>query len=483
MANQESDGRSDRRSGKPQQTAEAGAQLRRALSVWGAAAFVITSMIGTGIFIVPAEVKAATGNGVAALGVWVTGAALALFGAFCYAELATRMPRAGGEYQYLLNIYGRPWGFIGGWITLFAGFAAPTAVSTLKAVEYFSPLAPGWKLGAPLITGLGLTRGSIVAALLPLLLALAHSVGVRPSGRLQTILAVMTVTAIIVFTTAGVTSGRGDWSGVTQGSQATGAWWVALIQVSFAYSGWNAAAYLAGEVTEPRRTLPRALISGTLAVAILYIALNLLFFYALPAESWRPGLAVGQKAAEHLFGASGGKLVSAIITILMIGAISAWTASGPRIYYAMARDGLAPSIFGRLGKRSQAPIIAIFTQAALASVMALTGALSTLLLYVGSALLLISALTVAAVYVVRRGSSADPKRNFSALGYPFTPAVYILLVILSWVQTLREQPKAAVYALATIAAGVAVYYIGRAWGWIAASSETRMETEIGENDQ
>jgi APA family basic amino acid/polyamine antiporter len=482
MSTQQFNERSDRRSGKPQRTVDAGAQLRRELSVWGASAFVVTSMIGTGIFTVPADVRAATGNGVASLGVWITGAALALFGAFCYAELATRMPKAGGEYQYLLNVYGRPWGFIGGWITFFAGFAAPTAASALKVVEYFSHLAPGWNPNAPLIDGLGVTQGSAVAALLPLLLALAHSIGVRPSGHMQTTLATMTVCAIIVFTVAGVSSGRGDWGGVTQGSLATGAWWVALIQVSFAYSGWNNAAYLAGEVSEPRRTLPRALIGGTLAVAALYIALNLLYFYALPAESWRPTLAVGQEAAERLFGVPGGKLVSAIITVIIVGAISAWTASGPRIYYAVARDGLAPSIFGRLGKRSQAPIVAIFTQAAIASVMALTRKFGELLLYVGSALLLISALTVAAVYVVRRAADDDPKRNFSVPGYPFTPAIYILLVILSWIQTLREQPKPAVYALATIAIGVVVYYVGRAWGWIAAAPKTRPEAENSGSD-
>jgi APA family basic amino acid/polyamine antiporter len=461
---------------KPQQTVEAGAQLRRALSVWGAAAFVVTSMIGTGIFTVPAFVRAATGNGVAALGVWIMGAALALFGAFCYAELATRMPRAGGEYQYLSNVYGRPWGFIGGWITFFAGFAAPTAASTLAAVDYFSPLAPGWTPDAQLISGFGITEREAVAALLPLLLALAHSIGVRPSGRLQTTLAVMTVGAIVVFTAAGISSGRGDWGGVTQRSQATGAWWVALVQVSFAYFGWNAAAYLAGEVSEPRRTLPRALIGGTLAVAILYIALNLLYFYALPADPWQATPSVGRDAAERLFGVSGGNLVSAIITVLIIGAMSAWTASGPRIYYAMARDGLAPSIFGRLGKRSRAPIIATFTQAAIASVMALTGAFGKLLLYVGSAVLLVSALTAAAIYVVRRASPVDPKGNFSVPGYPVTPAVYILLVIFLWIQTLRDQPKPAVYALATIAAGVVVYYIGRALGWIAAAPKTQSES-------
>jgi len=473
---------SNQKSGDTQQTGEAGDQLRRALGVWGAAAFVVTSMIGTGIFTVPAFVRTATGNGVAALGVWITGAALALFGAFCYAELATRMPRAGGEYQYLSNVYGRQWGFVGGWITFFAGFAAPTAASCLAAVEYFSQLTPGWDRNTPLIDGLGITQGSAIAAVIPLILASLHSLGVRPSGRLQTTLAATTICAIVVFTVAGFATGEGDWSGVTKGSPATGLWWMALVPVGFAYSGWNAAAYLAGEVTEPRRTLPRALIGGTLAVAILYLALNLLYFYAIPADSWQAVVSVGKEAAERLFGVSGGKLVSAIITVLIFGAISAWTASGPRIYYAMARDGLAPSVFGRLGARSQAPIIAIFTQAAISSVMALNGAFGKLVNYVGSGVMLISALTVAAVYLVRRAAPADTKLHFSVPGYPFTPALYILLVILSWIQILRNDPKPPIAALITILTGIGVYYIGRAWGWIAISSNTQLEIKTPERN-
>ncbi|HEY8460861.1 MAG TPA: APC family permease, partial [Blastocatellia bacterium] len=215
----------------------------------------------------------------------------------------------------------------------------------------------------------------------------------------------------------------------------------------------------------------------------LYIALNLLYFYAMPANAWKPEIPVAQEAAEQLFGPSGGRLVSAIIVVTIVGAISAWTASGPRIYYAMARDGLAPSVFGRLGKRSQAPIVAIFTQAGIASVMALTSTFSKLLLYVGSALMLISALTVAAIYVVRRSEDDDPKSNFSVPGYPYTPAIYILMVILSWIQTLQEQPMPAIYALGTIAAGVGVYYMGRAQGWIATSSEPRLPPETQETDQ
>jgi APA family basic amino acid/polyamine antiporter len=476
MTNQQFNQKFDRHSSGAEQGAGAGEEphLRRALGVWAITAFVITSMVGTGIFTVPAFVRAATGNGVAALGVWATGAVLALFGALCYAELGTRMPKAGGEYQYLANVFGRPWGFVGGWITFFAGFAAPTASSSLAVVDYFSQLTPGWNPRTPMFGGV-ITQGAAIAALLPLLLALPHSIGVRPSGRLQAALAVLTIGAIVVFTGAGVSTGRGDWGGVTRGAPSTGAWWVALIQVSFAYSGWNAAAYLAGEATDPRRTLPRALIIGTLAVAGLYLALNLLYFYALPSDSWQAVISVGKEAAQRLFGVSGGKLVSAIITVIIIGAMSAWTASGPRVYYAMARDGLAPSIFGRLGKRSQAPITAIYAQAIIASVMALTGAFGKLLLYVGSGLMLISALTVAAVYVVRRAAPLDTKRYFGVPGYPFTPAVFIMLVALSWVQILREQPGPAIWAIVTILAGVVVYYIGRASGWIAAAPKSALE--------
>src|SRR5262249_39586819 len=162
MANQQS----DQQSGATQQAIEAGAEphLRRALGAWGASAFVVTSMIGTGIFTVPAFVRIATGNGVAALGIWITGGALGLLGAFCFAGLATRLRGAGGEYQCLANVYGGPGGFVGGWIPFFAGFAAPTAASTLAVVAYFSQLTPGWNPDTPLISGLGVTQGSAIAA-------------------------------------------------------------------------------------------------------------------------------------------------------------------------------------------------------------------------------------------------------------------------------------------------------------------------------
>ncbi len=437
--------------------------LHRALGTFGAAAFVVSSMVGTGIFTVPAVVRSATGSGIASLSVWLVGALLALCGAFCYAELATRMPKAGGEYQYLTNVYGRLWGFVSGWLSFFAGFAAPTAASALGAVAYAAKLFPAWNPNAPVLAGLDVTQGSAIAAAVALVMAGVHSLGVRPSGRLQTILAATAISSIVLFALIGFATGRGHWSGVTQTSEATGMWWLALIQVSFAYTGWNAAAYLAGEVKEPRKTLPRALIGGTLVVVILYLALNLLFFYALPADAWNADIAVGQIAAQHLFGENGAKIVSLIVTITILGSISAWTASGPRVYFAMACDGVAPAFFRRLGKHG-APAVGTMLQAVAAAIMALSGAFGQLLTYVGSALLLFSGFTIAAVYFARRKNIAHSSDYFRVPGYPFTPAIFIAMVIVSWIQGFREQPWPTSAALLTIVAGIVIYYAARASG-------------------
>lgn len=442
-------------------------ELRRALGVWGAAAFVVTNMVGTGIFTVPAFVRSATGSAFAALGVWVAGAGLALSGALCYAELATRMPEAGGEYQYLARLYGRVWGFLSGWISFFVGFSAAMAAAALGASAYIAGALPSWDASAPIGTvGPGITQGSALAAAIIAALALFHASGVRPSGRLQASIALSVVAAIVIFVIAGIGSGRGAWSNVGYSSQPAGVWWVALIQVSFAYSGWNAAAYLAGEVANPVKSLPRALIGGTVAVAVLYLTLNLLFFYAVPADSWAPTIAVGRLAAERLFGPAGARLVSAIIALTIIGSVSAMTAAGPRVYYAMARDGLAPAALARLGERGRAPAVAILAQALVAITLALTGAFEALLTYVGSALLLFAGLAVGAVYLARRLPEAGSDPSFRVPGYPFTPAFFLILVCAAWLEGLRERPGPTGAALATVLSGVVIYYVGRKVGWI-----------------
>ena len=446
--------------------AKANHTLRRALSQWGATAFVVTNMVGTGIFTIPAFVREATGNGLAALGVWVAGAFLALCGALCYAELATRMPEAGGEYYYLSRIYGRLWGFLSGWISFFVGFSAAIAAASLGAVAYAATLFPQWNSSQVLVPGLGITQGSAAAALLILALSSFHSSGVRPSGRLQTGIALIVVAAILLFVIAGFSTGNGDWQRVVQGQPSTGLWFVALLQVNFAYSGWNAAAYLAGEAIDPRRTLPRALIGGTLIVGVLYFLLNLLFLYAVPLGDWAPKIAVGDLASNRLFGPSGALIVSGIITLMIIGSVSSMTAAGPRVYWAMARDAMAPAAFGHLSPKHGAPVKALAIQGTVAALLALSGAFELLLVYAGSALLLFAGFAVASLFWIRKRSPGSGKEHFRVPGYPVTPAIFLALVGIAWIEGLRQSPGATGAALATIAAGALIYYVGIARGWI-----------------
>lgn len=468
----------------------AGNGLRRALGPWAAAAFVVTNMIGTGIFTVPAFVRTATGSGLATLAVWALGGLIAMSGALCYAELATRMPDAGGEYQYLSHIYGKLWGFVSGWISFLVGFSAAIAASSLGAANYAAQvfhwdarvtlLSFPWQIPLPgelsFHGTINITQGSLLASILITAFALFHATGVRHSGKLQTIIASLVVGAIILLVFAGFATGRGNWQGVVQSSSSSGSWWIALIQVSFAYSGWNAASYLAGEVKDPGRTLPRALIGGTLTVTLLYLALNLLFLYAIPADAWKPDVAIGEQAAKLLFGETGGILVSVIITMTILGSVSAMTAAGPRVYYAMAGDGLGPHIFRKLGKEGGAPTTSILAQSIVAILLVLTGEFGNLLTYVGSALSLMAALTVAGVWVVSRRQKNNGSKIFRTPGYPVTPALFLLVELTVFAQGLRSNPKPTGAALLTILAGVVIFYISRAFGWLSDDEPAQQST-------
>ena len=454
---------------------EVGAEgLIRTLGAVAAGAFVVTNMIGSGIFTVPAFVRVATGSALASLGVWAVAGGLAVCGALCYSELATHMPAAGGEYRYLTRGLGRIWGFLSGWTSFVVGFSAAMAASALGVMAYLSPLFDGWNAEAPLIEGLGISQGAAGASLLVLLLTLVHSVGVRWSGGFQTTLATIVVGSICIMVLAGFSTGNGSWSGLVARTEPGGSWWVALLQVTYAYAGWNAAAYIAGEVRDPGRNLPRAILGGTLFVMTLYLLINALFFYALPQPEWEPAIAVGQLAAESLFGVQGSLAVTSLIALAMFGSVSAMTAVGPRIYFAMARDGVAPRLLGRTSDQGQVPVVAIVAQGVLAAVLALTGAFETLLIYIGSSLLLFNGLTVATLFVFRRREAAvdrgkpDGADIFRTPLHPLPALIFLGVTIAAWVNGLLGAPVPTGAALATLAAGAAVYAFGNRKGWFAA---------------
>ena len=454
---------------------EVGAEgLVRTLGAVAAGAFVVTNMIGSGIFTVPAFVRVATGGALASLGVWAAAGFLALCGALCYSELATHMPTAGGEYRYLTRGLGRVWGFLSGWTSFVVGFSAAMAASALGVMAYVAPLFDGWHPDTPLMGTAGITQGAVAASALVLILTLVHSVDVRRSGGFQTLLATMVVGSIVVMVLAGFSTGNGSWSGLVARSDPRSNWWVALLQVTYAYAGWNAAAYIAGEVRDPAKNLPKAILGGTLFVTALYLLINALFFYALPHAEWDPAIAVGQLAAESLFGLQGSLAVTSIIALAMFGSVSAMTAVGPRIYCAMARDGVAPRFLGRISDQGHVPVAAIVAQGILAAALALTGAFETLLIYIGSSLLLFNGLTVVTLFVFRRrdanaeGAEEARPEIFRTPLHPLPALIFLGVTITAWVNGLLGAPIPTGAALATLALGACVYAIGRRRSWFAA---------------
>jgi APA family basic amino acid/polyamine antiporter len=415
------------------------------LTTASATALVVANMIGTGIFTTTGFLSGELGSPALVIGVWVVGGLLALCGAAVYGELGAMMPRAGGEYVYLSRAFHPAVGFLSGWVSLLVGFSAPVALSAFAFGTYLhaaDPNVPAKLAGA----------GVIVA------FTALHMGDVLRGGRVQTWLTAYKVALIVVFVVAAFSVGDGDWSHLDAGSASAtpGGLAVALVLVSFAYLGWNAAAYVAGELRDPGRTLPRALLWGTGMVLVLYLGLNLAFFYAAPAPVLAAGSEdVGAVAAHALFGGTGGRAFSVLIAVALMSSVSAMTMAGPRIYMAMAEDGL---FFRALAKRGRggAPALSVALQGALAIAMLLTSTFIDLLMYVGFTLSAFSALAVLAAFALRRREPAAP-RPYRAFGWPVTPVLFLALSTWMVALAIVERPIVALFGFATLAAGGLVY--------------------------
>jgi APA family basic amino acid/polyamine antiporter len=275
---------------------------------------------------------------------------------------------------------------------------------------------------------------------------------------------VLKVGAILVLITAGLMLGKGDWAHLrlTEGHPAPGigSCIVALVFALYAYSGWNAAAYLAGEITDPARTIPRTMIVGTLFVALLYLMLNGFYFYALPVTELAkpPLLPVADKAARALLGLEAGRFVTAILCLSIAGAVSAMVWAGPRVYYAMAEDGLIPSLFAKIPGTERTPINAILLQSLWASVLILTGTFERLVIYSGIVVMIFSALAVGAVLILRR-REPNLLRPYRTPLYPYVPAFYLLVAAVVVGSAFHERPVESSLGIATVLAGIPLYLL------------------------
>jgi APA family basic amino acid/polyamine antiporter len=428
-------------------------------------------VIGGGILFTPPQVAASVQNPWLFLGTWVAGGLLAFAGAMAYAELAALRPRAGGEYVYLRAAFGRLAAFLTGWTSFVAGFSGATAASAVVLAFYVGRFVPAASDATPLLViplpfvPLTISRQAIVALAAIGLMAWVHIRGVGPGRFVMNVLAGLKVSALLIFIALGLTLGAGSGSNLVQGAApvAAGAWLLALIPVMFTYSGWNAAAYVAEEIHEPGRNVPRALALGTLAVVAIYVLLNLLFLYVLPVnELAQVRGSVLDVVADRLLGVRAGDVMGIVSIISIAASISAMTFAGPRVYYAMARDGLFFRGAARVHPKYQTPAASIVAQAVWSGLLVLSGGANALTTYTGFAVVLFAGVAVLSLFVLRQ-REPDAPRPFRAWGYPVAPAVFAtasLAIVLNalWADLVVPMQTGAPWGPA--AAGILIIALG-----------------------
>jgi APA family basic amino acid/polyamine antiporter len=377
---------------------------------------------------------------------------IALAGALSYAELAAMMPRAGGEYVYLREVYGPRAAFLTGWTSFFVGFSAPIAASAVACATYL--------VAAGLLPRTWLAEKGAALAVVAALTAV-HCLSLRRGALMQNLLTGLKLVLLGGLLVAGffLGSGGGDFfsgAGAAADEARPSQLGVALLFVMFAYSGWNGASYIAEEVKEPGRTLPRALLAGTLTVMVIYLLVNALFFYAAPVAELRGVIPVGEVAAERLFGAGAAPWLSGLIALALLSSLSAYILIGPRVYFAMARDGLFFRAAARVDPERETPAAAIVAQSVCAAAMALTGTFEQLLTYIGFALGIFPWMAVLGVVRLRR-RAPERERPYRVWGYPLTPLFFLVLMAAILAVALVNSPWTSLVAVATVLAGIPAY--------------------------
>jgi APA family basic amino acid/polyamine antiporter len=439
---------------------------QQTVSTWPAAALVISNMIGTGIFTSLGYQLAAfqRPDGVSELGngvfpimmLWLVGGALALCGALCYAELATALPQSGGEYNFLSRIYHPCVGFCTGLCSITIGFAAPCAVNAIFFGDYFCRAFPGLAADVP-----NLARW--LAFLLITLATLAHLRSIRFSGGFQALTTTLTVLLILAFVICGFGAAPAQpvsflphaHDGSLILSTAFGS---SLIWVMYSYSGWNAASYIVGEVRNPARSLPRALILGTAFVIVLYATITAAFLYTTPLAVLAGQPEVAALAGRYIFGPTGARVGNALICVGLLANVSAMMWIGSRVSQAIGANYRVLSFFAWT-TRGGVPAVALVLQFLITAVL-IGQDPAKIVTYVESVLFFWSLLAVLGVIVLRWREPALP-RPYRAWGYPVTPLVFAVVALVCLVQTYQRHPHPTLVGALTVLAGLPIYWLAR----------------------
>jgi len=426
-------------------------------------------MVGTGIFTTSGFLAGDLGAPNIILAIWVVGAICALVGAVCYTELAVNFPKSGGEYYYLTQAFGPTWGFMSGWVSFFAGFSAPIAAAALAFSDYLGYFFPALKQDHPLLV-LGSGAGSIklggaqlAASALIILFTVLNCFGVRRVARIQNALTGIKILVIAGFVILGLTIGKGDWGNFSlnavrwTSNPIPAQFAISLFWIYVAYSGWNAATYVAEEIKNPSRTLPIALAFGTALVAAMYLALNVMFLYAAPLEEIKGKVAVGAITASRLFGPQIAGLFAGLMAVSLMSTVNAMVTIGPRVYLAMAKNGAFFKPAARIDPRWNTPVIAIVMQGVCSVLMTMTP-FPSLVIYIGFTLNFFAVMSVIALLKLRRRPDWQ-KSGAVSFAYPLIPALFIIVGMWMTIYGMKLQPLVSGLAVLTIALGAIIFQV------------------------
>jgi basic amino acid/polyamine antiporter, APA family len=444
-------------------------ELKRQIGLFDAIMLISGDMIGIGIFVTTGAIAETLPTPGGVLLVWILGGLLALTGALSCAELSASLPYVGGDYIYIREAYGKLMGFLSGWssfLVTFSGAIAFLAVGFNGFMSFFFPVLGSQEaIFSATILGLliNVTVGTLFSVIVVMMISGLHCLGVRQGTVTQNILTTLKIGSLLGILILGVSFGKGntahfsplfDWQKITNFSVFA----AAFIPAIFAYSGWNAVIYIAGEVKDPEKNLPRALLWANLIVIALYLAVNVVYIYGVPVTEMKGALRVSEVATTALFGYQTSAWITAIITLSILGALNVVTMIGPRIYYAMAQDGVFFKRLSRIHPIFGTPTNAIILQAIWACCLIVTGTFGTLFTYVSIIITLFSALTVGSV-IVLRWQRPELKRPYKLWGYPIVPILFILAHLWIVWGSLVEKPWESLIGVFIVSLGIPAYLI------------------------
>ncbi len=408
-------------------------------------------MVGTGVFTsLGFQLAGGVTNVAAIIILWLIGGIIAFTGAQVYGELGSVMPRSGGEYHFLSQIYHPSVGFMSGFFSMFAGFAAPVALAAMALGEYMDEIFP-WM------------NPKLIAAVVIILTTIVHCISVSFGGAFQNVFTFMKILLVIGVIVAGLFfAGEAEpvsfipteetWNDVLTPGFA-----VCLIYVFYSYSGWNAAAYFVSDMKDPVRNLPKSLLLGTGIVTILYVLLNFVFLRVAPAEELSGQLEVGAIAANHIFGKEGGHIMSAIISLLLISSISSMIFAGPRVIQVIGEDYKHLSFMRRKTKNG-VPVLAICIQSFISLSLLFTSTFDILLTYLGFCMNVFCFLTVMGIFI-HRFRYPNIERPFRAWGYPITPLIFMAFFVWNFIYMFTEKLEQTAYGIGTLLVSFLVYQL------------------------